>query len=55
MFDILKTGWTLINVAVLLLIIGVFIQCIRWLYELVQLNRSNHKILGQILEELRKR
>ena len=49
--DIVKIGWTLVNVVILLLIIGVVVQCVRWLHELVQLKRSNQKILQQILEE----
>jgi|GEM_PF-3134550 len=53
MFDIAKVIWTLVNILIILVIIGLFIQCVRWLHELVKLKRSNQEILQQILEELR--
>lgn len=53
MFGIAKVIWTLVNVLIILIITGLFVQCVRWLHELVKLMRSNQKILEQILEELR--
>lgn len=53
MFGIAKVIWTLANVLIILIITGLFVQCVRWLHELVKLMRSNQKILEQILEELR--
>jgi len=53
--DILKIIWTLLNVLIILLLLGGFIQSLRWLHKLVELSTTNQKILQQILEELQRK